>query len=97
MRGVTLNIRIHLPELLCVCSCPLFLAQQTVIAGIFLSMGILGAIVRASLEMQEKNTQKDETDQAAQLLTEAGSAIMDLINKSSSGGSWKGTDDTKVN
>ena len=92
-----MNIRIHLPELLCICSCPLFLAQQTVVAGIFLGLGIFGAVVRASLEMQEKNTQKDETDQTAQLLTEAGSAIMDLINKASSSADWKDPDDTKVN
>ena len=92
-----MNIRIHLPELLCICSCPLFLAQQTVIAGIFLGLGIFGAIVRASLEMQEKSSQKDETETAAQLLTEAGSAIMDIINKSATSANWKDPDDTKVN
>ena len=92
-----MNIRIHLPEMLCICSCPLFLAEQTVVAGIFLGLGIFGATVRASLEMQEKTSQKDETEQAAQLLTEAGRSIMDIINKSSSSGNWKDPDDTKVN
>ncbi len=92
-----MNIRIHLPEILCICSCPLFLAGQTITAGIILGLGVFGGAVRASLEMQEKTSQKDETEQAAQLLTEAGRSIMDIINKSSSGGNWKDPDDTKVN
>jgi hypothetical protein len=83
--------------MLCICSCPLFLAEQTIVAGIFLGLGIFGATVRASLEMQEKNSQQNETEQTAQLLTEAGKSIMDLINKASSVESWKDPGDTKAN
>lgn len=92
-----MNIRIQLPEILCICSCPLFLAGQPVTAGIILGLGVFGGAVRASLEMQDKTSQKDETEQAAQLLTEAGRSIMDIINKSAAGASWKDSDDTKVN
>ena len=65
------------PEVLCISSCALFITGNPVVASIFLGLGVVGAIFRVGMEMQEKQAQdkaveeaKLETNEAQELAAE---------------------------
>jgi hypothetical protein len=49
------SMKISSPEILFVCSFLLFLNQLNFLGGIFLSLGVIGATVRASIESHYEN------------------------------------------
>ena len=49
-----MSFRISAPEILIVASCPMFLSGQAIVASVFLSLGVLGAITRVVLDTQRR-------------------------------------------
>ena len=63
------------PEVLCISSCALFITGNPVVASIFLGLGVVGAIFRVGMEMQEKQAQDKAVEEAKQGFSELGSSL----------------------
>ena len=72
-------MRFSSPEVLCISSCALFITGNAVVASIFLSLGVIGAVFRVGLEMQEKQQQDKAVEEAKQSFSNLGSSLGALL------------------
>ena len=63
------------PEVLCISSCALFITGNPVVASIFLGLGVVGAVFRVGMEMQEKQAQDKVIQDTKQGFSDLGSSL----------------------
>ena len=77
-----MKVKIQLPEIFVLCSTALFVAGLNVPAWTFFSLGLLGAVFRLGLKMQEEQQQAVAVKESVDLLKDSAEEFMNALNES---------------
>ena len=80
-----MKLKIQLPEIFILCSTVLFVSDASVEAWVFFSLGVLGAIFRLGLQMQEQQQQATAVKEGVDVLKGAADEFLGSLNEAVSG------------